>query len=70
MTAGQIRGTIKASKQGAENEMGMDSWIRRFMRCGMPEETATQIVVYLFQKKMIVELMRFLRITEEATGNR
>lgn len=50
--------------------MGMDSWIRRFTKCGMPEETATQIVAYLFQKKMIVELMRFLRITEEATGNR
>lgn len=50
--------------------MVMDSWIRRFTKCGMPEETAKQIVVYLFQKKMIVELMRFLRITEEATGNR
>jgi len=50
--------------------MAMDRWIQRFTRCGMPEETATQIVTYLFQKKMIVELMRFLRITEEATGNR
>ena len=48
----------------------MESWIRRFTKCGMPEKTATQIVTYLFQKKMIVELMRFLRITEEATGNR
>jgi len=48
----------------------MDSWIRRFTRCGIPEETATQIVAYLFQRKRIVELMRFLRITEEATGNR
>ena len=67
MTAGRIRGTISAKE---EKRMGMDSWIRRFTKCGMPEETATQIVAYLFQKKMIVELMRFLRITEEATGNR
>ena len=49
--------------------MEMANWIRRFMRCGVPEETATQIVNYLFQKKMIVDLIRFLRITEEATGN-
>lgn len=50
--------------------MEMANWIRRLAKCGIPEETAEMIVGYLFQKKMIVELMRFLRIAEEATGNR
>lgn len=67
MTTDRIRGRIEASKEETE-KMSMGNWIRRFTRCGMPEETAAQIVAYLFRTNRITDLMRMLRIIEDATG--
>jgi len=67
MTTDRIRGRIEASKEETE-KMSMGNWIRRFTTCGMPEEMAAQIVAYLFRTNRITDLMRMLRIIEDATG--
>ena len=48
----------------------MRSWIERLMDCGIPEETAEQVVDYLFRHRRTVELIAYVRMTEEATGKR
>lgn len=44
----------------------MKRWIERLTRCGIPEETAEKIVRFLVVKGKTVELIAYVRITEEA----
>ena len=46
----------------------MRKWIERLMKCGIPERTAQQVVDYLFKNRRTIELIAYVRMTEEATG--
>ena len=48
----------------------MRSWIERLIRCGIPEKTAEQVIDFFFKKRRTVELIAYVRMTEEATGKR
>ena len=39
-------------------------------QCGIPEKTAQRIIDYFFKNRRTVELIAFVRMTEEATGKR
>ena len=45
----------------------MRSWIDRLMKCGIPEDTAEQVVSFLFKRRRTLELIAFVRLAEEAT---
>lgn len=47
----------------------MRNWVERLKRCGIPEKRAQQIVDYFFRRKRTLELIAYVRMTEEATGN-
>ena len=46
----------------------MRAWVERLMKCGIPEETAKKIVNYLYKNKRAIELVAYVRMTEEAAG--
>lgn len=46
----------------------MKDWKERLIRCGIPEKTAGKIVDYFVRKRRLVELMAYVRMTEEGTG--
>ena len=46
----------------------MKNWVERLVRCGIPEKTAQRIVDYLFKNRRTVELIAYVRMTEEALG--
>ena len=48
----------------------MQNWVDRLIRCGIPEKTAERVVYYLFRNRRTVELIAYVRMTEEATGKR
>ena len=48
----------------------MRNWIERLIRCGIPEKTAEQVIDFFFKKRRTVELIAYVRMTEEATGKR
>ena len=48
----------------------MRSWVERLIRCGIPEKTARKVVCFLFRERRTVELIAYVRMTEEATGKR
>ena len=48
----------------------MQNWVDRLIRCGIPEETARRVVCFLFRNKRTVELIAYVRMTEEAMGRR
>lgn len=48
----------------------MQNWIDRLVRCGIPEKTAEKIISYLFRNRRTAELIAYIRMTEEAAGER
>ena len=48
----------------------MREWIRRLVNCGIPEKTAERVISFLFRNRRTVELIAYVRMTEEATGQR
>ena len=48
----------------------MKDWKDRLTRCGIPEKTAQKIVDYFFKNRRLVELIAYIRMTEEGTGER
>lgn len=48
----------------------MQNWVDRLVKCGVPEGTAQKIVCFLYRNRRTVELIAYVRMTEEATGRR
>lgn len=46
----------------------MRNWVERLVRCGIPEKTARSIIDFFFKRRRTVELIAYVRMTEEATG--
>ena len=46
----------------------MRSWKERLVKCGIPEKTAQRIIDYFFKNRRTVELIAYVRMTEEAMG--
>lgn len=46
----------------------MRDWKERLVKCGIPEKTAETIINYFFKRRRTIELIAFVRMTEEATG--
>lgn len=46
----------------------MQNWVDRLVRCGIPEKTARRVVCFLFRNRRTMELIAYVRMTEEATG--
>ena len=45
----------------------MRNWVERLVKCGIPERTAQAIIDFFFKNHRIVELIAYVRMTEEAT---
>ena len=41
-------------------------WKERLVKCGIPEETAQRIIDFFFKNRRTVELIAYVRMTEEA----
>ena len=48
----------------------MRNWVERLVKCGIPEDKAQRIVDFFFKNRRTVELIAYVRMTEEATGHR
>ena len=46
------------------------NWVERLVRCGLPERTAQRVVDFFFKNRRTVELIAYVRMTEEAVGNK
>ena len=46
----------------------MKDWKDRLIKCGIPEKTAERIIDFFFKNRRTVELIAYVRMTEEATG--
>ena len=46
----------------------MRNWVERLVKCGIPEKTAQQVVDFFFKHRRTVELIAYVRMTEEAMG--
>ena len=46
----------------------MRNWVERLVRCGIPEKTAQRVVDFFFKHRRTVELIAYVRMTEEAMG--
>ena len=46
----------------------MRNWVERLVRCGIPERIAQQVIDFFFKNRRTVELIAYVRMTEEATG--
>lgn len=46
----------------------MKSWIERLVKCGIPEETARKVTNFFFKRRRTMELIAYIKMTEEATG--
>ena len=46
----------------------MKNWKDRLVKCGIPEKTAEKIIDFFFKNRRTVELIAYVRMTEEATG--
>lgn len=46
----------------------MKNWIERLVKCGIPEKTAARVISFLYKNRRTVELIAYVRMTEEATG--
>ena len=44
------------------------NWVERLVKCGIPERTAQGIVDFFWKRRRTVELIAYVRMTEEATG--
>ena len=43
------------------------NWVERLVKCGIPEKTAQHIIDFFFKNRRTVELIAYVRMTEEAT---
>ena len=48
----------------------MRDWKDRLVKCGIPEKTAERVIDFFYRNRRIVELIAYVRMTEEATGER
>ena len=48
----------------------MRNWTERLVRCGIPEKTAIRIIDFFFKNRRTVELIAYVRMTEEAMGKK
>ena len=48
----------------------MKDWKDRLIRCGIPEKTAGKIVDFFYKNRRLVELIAYVRMTEEGTGRK
>ena len=48
----------------------MRNWAERLVACGIPEKTAQSIIDYVFKNRRTIELIAYVRMTEEALGKR
>lgn len=48
----------------------MRNWVDRLVRCGIPEKQAREIISFFFRNRRTMELVAYVRATEEATGKR
>ena len=46
----------------------MKDWKERLVKCGIPEKTAEKIIDYFFKRRRTMELIAYVRMTEEAMG--
>jgi len=46
----------------------MRNWKDRLIRCGIPEKTAESIIDFFWKNKRTIELIAYVKMTEEATG--
>ena len=46
----------------------MKNWVERLVRCGIPERMAQTVVDFFFKNRRTVELIAYVRMTEEAMG--
>ena len=46
----------------------MRNWVERLVQCGIPERTAQRVVDFFFKHRRTVELIAYVRMTEEAMG--
>ena len=44
----------------------MRNWVDRLVDCGIPERAAQKIVDFFFRNRRTVELIAYIRMTEEA----
>lgn len=44
----------------------MKDWRERLVKCGIPELTAQRIIDFFYKRRRIVELIAYVRMTEEA----
>ena len=53
------------------SEVGsMKDWKDRLGKCGIPEKTAQRVIDFFFKNRRILELIAYVKMTEEATGKR
>lgn len=45
----------------------MKDWVNRLEKCGFPSKTAQRIVDYFCRKRQYIELIAYIRMTEDAT---
>ena len=48
----------------------MKDWKDRLVKCGIPEKTAQRVIDFFFKNRRIVELIAYVKMTEEATGKK
>ena len=48
----------------------MKNWVDRLVRCGIQEKTARKVICYFFRHRRTMELIAYVRMTEEATERR
>ena len=46
----------------------MKNWKDRLIKCGVPEKIAEKVVDFLYRERRMIELIAYVRMTEEATG--
>ena len=46
----------------------MKGWKDRLKKCGIPEKEAQKIVDFFFKERRLIELIAYVRMTEEALG--
>ena len=48
----------------------MRNGTERLVKCGIPEKTAIRIIDFFFKNRRTVELIAYVRMTEEAMGRK
>ena len=69
-THGKIidRRRVKRDNITRKRVISVKSWRDRLVKCGIPEKTAQRIIDYFFKNRRTVELIAYVRMTEEALG--